>query len=148
MTGRIFLACALATCVSVVGCSSSSDDRPETVPAEGVVTYKGQPLADATVTLTPVGGKYAASGKTDAEGHFTLRAFADKEGVVPGEYRVAIQKREEGVDVGADAGPEAYKSKSQVAKSLIPEKYANPNTSGLSVTIPDGGKTDIRFDLN
>ena len=61
-----------ALMVMVVGCDSA---HPPLTIVTGTVTYDGEPLDDATVALIPSGGDGTikpASGKTDAQGNFTL----------------------------------------------------------------------------
>src|SRR5687768_7124826 len=56
------------------GCQKS-DNRPRRVPVSGIVLYKGQPVADATVLFGPVGSTPAATGTTDASGRYQLTTF-------------------------------------------------------------------------
>lgn len=107
------------------GCSRGKDpDLPETVAATGVVMYQGKPVSDATIMFYPVQGRKPASGKSDAAGKFTLTTFSKNDGVIPGEHKVTVN---------------AYESTPQGVsmKSSIPEKYANPNSSPLKMTVSE-----------
>ena len=73
------------------GCGKE-DSRPGRVPVTGTVLRTGQPVADASVILEPVGNTPAATGMTDAAGRFELTNFDPNDGAVPGEYKVAISK--------------------------------------------------------
>jgi hypothetical protein len=74
--------------VAVVGCNGAG-----AVPVEGRVSLNGQPLANASVMLSPTtaSGPGPFVGTTDAEGKFVLGP-AGKEGggAAPGEYTVLI----------------------------------------------------------
>ena len=137
-----------------IGCSGRSDDqwtedRPATVPAKGVLTYKGQGVEGATVILAPESTgpeAYGASAATGSGGEFSLATFPPDEGAVPGRYRVGVTKFE----APQTAEPAAsHEEAATVAppKALLPEKYADPAKSGLTIEIPEGGKTDIKIEL-
>ncbi|GIW98513.1 MAG: hypothetical protein KatS3mg111_1846 [Pirellulaceae bacterium] len=76
----------------VVGCGESI---PETAKVTGKVTLDGKPVEGAVVTFQPDGEGKPATGKTDANGQYTLMtAFQTKtvEGVVPGTYKISVSK--------------------------------------------------------
>ncbi|MBA63776.1 MAG: hypothetical protein CMJ76_15585 [Planctomycetaceae bacterium] len=84
--------------ITIAGCGASN---PLTTPITGTVTYDGEPLEGATVTLTPEAGSSgsrSASGTTDASGNFTLTTvFTDGQnspGAVGGSYTVRVSKHE------------------------------------------------------
>jgi hypothetical protein len=119
----------------------------------GVVTYKTQPVADATVTFVPVGQTPAAVAKTDAEGQFTLKTFDEGDGAVPGQYNVTITKTEApaaastgSIDDGTYQPPKPGETAPE-PKSLLPKKYADPKTSGFPTTVPESGAEDLKFEL-
>ena len=62
------------------------------------------------------------------------------EGMVPGEYLVAIESYEK--DLTMEELNEGKKP-----KSVIPEKYNNTATSGLTANVPETGPVTIDFDL-
>ena len=84
---------AAVICVAAGGCGK----RVKSVPVSGLVTIGGKPLADVAVNFSPqTGGQvdaYAAYGKTDKEGRFTLR-LADNEqaGATAGLNRVTLHE--------------------------------------------------------
>jgi len=140
------------------GCGKSV--RSGAAKASGRVTYKGQPLADATVTLVPQSGKGAgAAGLTDESGRFRLTTSGG-EGAFPGAYKVTVTKTEE---AAASAAPKtadiealqkadlqglkgAPKSASP-PKSLVPSKYTTAAKTPLSCEVTQGGKNEFDFDL-
>ena len=130
--------------VVVAGCGGRAVDpnRPKVAPAEGVVTYKGSAVEGATVTFIPDGGTPAAYGTTDSSGQFAASAFPPDEGAAPGRYKVTISKTETSQAAGG-----GHDAETTFTKNLLPAKYASPETSGLTAEIPEGGKTDIKFEL-
>ena len=86
-------ACALlAACV--VGCGSRSSG-PAMKPITATVTYKGAPVADATVTFISEGSEpVSAFGKTDAQGVVKPTTPQLGEGVVLGTHKVLVAKEE------------------------------------------------------
>ncbi len=76
----------------LIGCSKDKK-LPATIPVTGVVTYKGEPLADANVMFVPVDPKgRSANGKTDANGKFVLKTYVgashELTGALEGDYKI------------------------------------------------------------
>ena len=65
------------------GCGPS---RPALLPAEGLVTLDGKPLADAAVAFQPKAGGRPASARTDASGRFKVGTYTPRDGALPGEH--------------------------------------------------------------
>jgi hypothetical protein len=100
---------------------------PNAATLSGRVTYKGKPLSSGFVTLVGQDGrKFSASIKVD--GSYRFRGVT----LPPGEYRVVI---DDSVTLG----------KGQPRGAVIPERYRNPETSGLTARINRGENI---FDLN
>src|SRR3954454_24917599 len=80
----------------VIGCSGGGgENHPPTKPVKVTVTYKGQPVADATVTFINQEGDAApAYGKTDAQGVAKMKTYVEGDGAVPGPHKVTITKTE------------------------------------------------------
>src|SRR4051812_43210164 len=138
-----------AACLSLsflTGCNPGGSNLPRTVPALGVVTLDGKPVDGAQVVLVPAGeGTTGASAVTNASGHFSLRAYEEKDGAIPGEYKVQVSKtiqvKVEGAKGSVDGGdPVRF-------EYGVPAKYTGFKTSGLSVSIPDTGNKDIKLAL-
>lgn len=149
---RFVLPAGLCVLLGLAGCSRDSGDRwsanrPQVAPAEGVVKYNGQPLAEATVVLAPAGQGHAASGVTDSQGRFSLAAFHPKPGAVPGNYRVTIVKQEPDAAAGSPGIDEYGNALPPPMRSVIPVKYCDPSQSELVVEVPSVGTTDLEFDL-
>ncbi len=118
--------------VLVLGCGESSQPL---VPVTGKVTYRGQPLQNGTIVFTPDPRRgplgNMAMGEIKADGTYSLRtekAF----GTAPGYYRVTVA-----VLLGGSVQP-----------SLLPEKYCDPDLSGLTCEIKGGFAQAIDFNLN
>ncbi|MDB5309616.1 MAG: hypothetical protein JWO38_3818 [Gemmataceae bacterium] len=129
----------------LAGCGSGPAPGP--VPVSGTVTLNDRPLANATVTFIPVPGTpgFGGTGKTNADGKYTLADSRENTpGVLPGKYRVVVGKRlmPDGSEVPADDTTPPIMSP---AKESLPA-YGNPTAPALSAAVPDGGGT-IDFSL-
>jgi len=89
---------------------------------------------------------------------FAEKTYETKKGAVPGSYKATVSKTvtvEKATKMSqsmmdeakAAMGGDASKINASWVNDLL-NKYANPGTSGLSVSIPDAGKTDITFELS
>lgn len=140
----VVLPCTLLLLSGCGGEDPWKKNRPKTAPAKGAITLNGKPLDDAQVVLVPTSGSTGCSGKSDAKGAFELAAFPPDPGVVPGSYKVMIVKSE----IPTTPDPNSPESnKAMYAKLLVPKKYTDPETSGLTVDIPEAGKLDIKLEL-
>jgi hypothetical protein len=131
------------------------------------VTYKGSPLAGATVTFIPEKGPLAM-GVTDLQGKFTLNTGA-LPGVVVGPAKATVSMLAAGSGSSAtdfsktpatDAAREEYFKKAAEKmtaqqsgtdtsgpKSLVPEKYGSASSSGLSYEVKANGDNHYKIDL-
>ncbi len=134
---RVWLLCAIGL---LVGCSKAG---PSTVPAGGIVNFKGKPIGKINVLLMPKASNgMAAEGTTDEAGKFTLMTYKPGDGAMVGEYTVSFKYVPDEIPVM----PGMEGSKKVV--SPIPEKYADPNKSGYTATIQtDKTKNNFTFDL-
>jgi hypothetical protein len=125
--------------VAFVGCGGD-DFNPEYRQVSGTVTLDGVPLNKGTVSLMPDAGTNTAAGEIDSSGKFQLSTHKLGDGVPPGKYRAGITAWE--------VVPEMQDDGTMVeGKSLIPEKYMNPQTSGLTAEITDEASQEIVFRL-
>jgi hypothetical protein len=116
------------TVVSIlsVGCGQKSSLGT----VRGTVTLDGKPLPSGNIVTLPDAGRGARGVIHD--GQFELGTEATSDGVVIGTHRVAISANEP----GSGSGPEAT-----AGKSLVPIRYSNPSTSGLTVEVKAGNNT-------
>jgi len=163
MLSRVFpgiLAAGMAA--ALVGCSDGAA-LPTLVPAGGIVKYKGSPVAGATVMFIPEDGPLAG-GTTDLSGKFTLKT-GTLEGVAVGNCKVTVTSVEP--DTSGASGSSApskadmqekmmqatksfieKKPGSGGPKSLIPERYAKADSSGLSYIVEKGAPNQFAIELN
>ncbi len=151
----------LCSCLVVLAGCSSGNKGPKLAATDGTITYQGNPVPQATVMFVPENGPLATA-TTDDKGKFTLSS-GGQPGVTVGKVKVSITAFPPGQNpAGADAVAQrpqtpaemdAYMKKAEEMqkaiasgqspqslqpKSLIPEIYGKPETSGLSYTIkPD-----------
>lgn len=114
------------------GCGSG---RPSVVKVSGQVFIDGEPLAAGVpgfIQVVPEGTRPATGSIDPATGRFTLTTFEENDGCVPGTHKVAIILR-------AMVGNESV--------SLIDEKYSDPSTSGLTITV-DKPTDALRVDVS
>jgi hypothetical protein len=114
-----------ALMILLVGCARTEP----TIAVKGKVLVDGQPLTFGTIVFTPDAAKGNTSmheprGKLDATGVYEAKQSKDQPGMASGWYKVSIsaQKMKDAKD------PYSY-------ASVIPNRYASPETSGLSVEV-------------
>ena len=149
----VSLALGLLVILPASGCSSRAA-RPRTYPVSGTVTWKGQPVEAARVVFVPAAaGIEAASGVTDAAGKFQLTTFVAGDGAQPGEYRVKVSKYD--TKKASTADKKEYMSFEEEqkmvfsgdelptppAKNLLPKKFDNDATSGITHTVTKSSST-------
>lgn len=145
MIRKISLAAAVAL---LCGLGAGCDSGPgiEVVPVSGVVQLDGTPIDGVSVTLLPDGngGGKGGYGTSDSNGKFTLQAGPDLNGVPPGSYRVLFTKLAlpDGSPIPADA-----MAADVGAVNMLPERYNNPEFSGVTLTVPPASEADTTFNL-
>lgn len=139
---RLGLAAAVA--VLGAGCGRS---LPRTSEVRGRVTLDGGPLEGAAILFQPMDGGVPARGSSTADGAFVLSTFQEGDGAVPGRYRVAVSKVEV---TGVAATPDGLSGPGTPGgvkeRSLIPKRYADPATSGLTAEV-GGGPTEVTLGI-
>ena len=139
--------CVALVSMSLAGCGTGGADG--LVAVTGTVTYEGSPLEDGTVGFAPVDPTVGqpANGKI-TNGKFTMLTSASSPGVVPGDYKVRIVSLDldsvQGLPPGVAPNPNTPPPE---PASLIPKKYGDPNTSGLTVTV-SSGMSELNFELD
>jgi len=139
----------ITACTFIAGCGGSYEPKAEifqTVTAAGVLTWKGKPLSGFVVSVHPADGKRTASGTTDAEGKFQLGTNTAGDGAVPGSHKISVvwqPPEDDGMGNVIDDPSKLPKPPVQ-----LPPKYASPDTSGISLEIPESGSSELKLDLN
>lgn len=139
---RWLLVLCVVGLVACAGCGRS--DRPSLGRVTGTVQYNGQPVAAGTI-IFEVANARSANG-TIADGKIVeVTTYDPGDGVPVGEARIAVFATAAGGGA-APASPAATPDAKAVidrnymgsAKSLIPDRYNDPATSGLTWTIKAG----------
>lgn len=122
----------LGSCV--VGCGGS--DAPPLYEAGGVVTYKGEPVKNATVSFTAAEGTKAplAEALTDEKGQYRLKTRGES-GAAAGSYVVTVTKVE-----GADEAAAAAAAASVDPKTMTPEQAMAKMAADMKKMTPDTNK--------
>jgi hypothetical protein len=135
--------------ILVAGCGSKSE--LDLIPLRGEVTYNGQPLTEGTVLYVPETSSSGrqASGAIQSDGSFALTTTQRDDGVMKGEYQIVVhayaarprepETREEVEAMAASGELER--------KHIIPKKYTEPTTSGLTDTVDDSHSGFKQIDL-
>jgi hypothetical protein len=102
---------------------------PTVYPAHGKLVFKnGDPVRHTFMTLTPKepGKGFACEAKTGPDGTFQLRSFSNTgpDGAVPGEYSCSLEQL-----------PPIRGKDGAITPSVIPRKYKDTKTSGITVVI-------------
>jgi hypothetical protein len=141
------IAGVLLTSVLTAGCGSSG---PTTIPIRGEVIYKGAPLKDVPQGLVHYIPKSSdgrqASGRLQPDGSFVLTTFQDGDGVVPGEYDIVVSAYSARAELSR-AQVEAARGVVPKPGLIVPEKYTEPTTSGLSDTVDSNHSGFKRIEL-
>jgi hypothetical protein len=124
----------------IAGC----DERtPALAPVSGKVSYLNQPLPRGTIVFVPDADRGnngpMAQGTIQSGGIYTIQT-GGKPGAIPGWYRVTVIAVE-------DAGIGYYRSGGSTPRSLVPEKYRDPQLSDLSCEVKAGQENAINFNL-
>lgn len=120
----------LAVAVALLATTGCGDGRPRRVPVAGKVLIDGKPLTQGAIRVLP-GNARQASSPIGPDGSFKLTTFTPGDGCVPGTHRVEIIASE-------------IKGSNRVW--LVPVKYGDARTSGLSLTV-SGPTADAFIDL-
>lgn len=140
---RVVAACICLCCV-VTGCSSrNSRDRwarlrHKTYPVRVLVTWNGEPTKDAVVVFESTAHPVMAVGRTDGIGECPLKTYEPGDGAVAGEHRVRVEK----FVVSGTTGDGRI-----LDVSIMPSRYAEAATSGLTAYVSEIKKNKIRIDV-
>jgi len=153
----VMLVACLVTVVALTSCSRRiRGNHPATAAASARVSYQGNPVEGATVTLHPTAAKgVGAAGITDASGTAQLITFEPGDGAIPGTYSVSVtQFVGQGTPQVTNMQEYAEMMKkmkpgqqSPQARNLLPAKYADPANSGLTANIQESQRNELAFDL-
>ncbi|MEW4455429.1 hypothetical protein AB1L30_22355 [Bremerella sp. JC817] len=117
----------------------------------GTVTYQGKPLKNGTIIIEVSGNRPAYGQIVDGQ-IVNVSTFEQNDGVPVGEATIAINSiSEPSADSKAGAGGSSDRPSESggivTGKNILPLRYANPATSGLTATI-SAGDNELSFDLS
>lgn len=123
------------------GCFGSS--APKTIPVQGKVSYKGQPVSQGTVTFHRVEAandvlSRPAVGELKSDGTYALSTFTAGDGVMPGKYQVVV------VSITSAPSPEEPNVREVWG---IPRKYGDPAQSGLTAEVAADARGPLNLDF-
>lgn len=144
--------------VGLVGCGGGAGAPPAAVyPVTGKITFKGEPVSGADITFVNNDAGRSAFGRTDGNGEFQLTTFSANDGAVEGKAVVTVSKLvvqppttpEADIESEDYQPPELGQAATPAAPptSGIPEKYADPMTSGLVAVVSKDGPNTHNFEL-
>jgi hypothetical protein len=123
----------------VAGCDSGGDSL---IAVRGRVAYHGTALTAGTIVFTPDTQRGAAGpiarGDIQADGSYQVWTD-EKPGAAAGFYRVTVLAVE-----SSGFGPT---DTTRVPRSLLPDKYRDPELSGLACEVKASQENHIDFDL-
>lgn len=126
----------LALIVMAIGCGQGEVAPSVAVhPAQGKITFKGQPTHGATVTLhpkTPTADIPVPRATVDKTGAFKISTFAPGDGAPEGEYALTVFWYKP-IGTGLDVTP---------GPNVIPVKYTKPESTNIVIKIA-AGQNDI-----
>lgn len=122
--------------------SGCSKPRRELAPLTGKVTFEGKPLQFGSVTMEHSSGQ-PATAAIQSDGTFAMATIGEGEGAAVGKWRVRI-----GCNEAQDPAKRPAPGQPAIpGKSLIPERYASFDLSGLVVDVRPGRNEPIVLSL-
>lgn len=139
------------------GCSKGEKlNRLPVFKVRGVVTLKGNPVANADITFSNAEANRSAFGKTNEKGEYQLTTYSSLDGAVAGKHAISI------IHVPPVANTPALPATEEAAyqppgigestlppapKSNVPAKYAESATSGLIAVVNEDDENVVDFAL-
>ncbi len=134
----------------MTGCNSGG--LPDMVPVRGEVIYNGEPLKEGNVVYLPAKADQGrqATGGIQPDGTFVMTTLRDSDGVMQGAYDLVVYayKPHPGEPKSREEHEALFASGEIVRGFIIPEKYTNPATSGLSDIVDDDHTGFKRIELS
>ena len=122
-----FRCCCVASIIVCAFACAGCGSKSPIARVRGKVELDGRPLATGAVVTLPKRGRGAQGAVRDGE--FELGTFGKNDGALVGTHQVAVIA----YDKSQARGPEA-----KMGKLLVPARYTNPETSGLSIDVKSG----------
>lgn len=139
------------TLILTSGCGRDPN-IPDLARATGVVTFNGEPLANATVqfaSTTSEKGYQPGIGSTNDAGEFRIRTY-NRDGAVVGQHKVVVIRPDETsffIDPQTNKPVPKMDPRWKLPKSLIPVKYTHLEKSGLTADVKSRARNEFVFEL-
>src|SRR5262249_17616861 len=150
---RVLLWVSCLTCALLSGCGG-----PKLAKVTGRVTCGGKPVTGGKIMFYPESGRMAL-GEIGSDGRVALTPLPPPARALLRSHRVAIESTR--VGPGTYEAPQNFEEELERSRKggaggkvlvagkvdwLVPEKYARPESSGLTATV-GSGPNEIDFDL-
>lgn len=123
----------LVTCLFFTACAEDNN-RKETFPVTGTITVDGKPVEKLAVKCHPEAGM-------DTENPTVSSAFTDKDG----KFSISTYEKGDGIPAGTYTLTVTWGTFNAITMSYggdkLKGKYADPETSGILVTVEPGVQT-------
>jgi hypothetical protein len=136
LASRFLRVLCLAIWLTFAGCDSPN--KPALGIVRGIVVLNGKRLTRGTVISYPESGRNAV-GHIQSDGTFELETNEYGKGAVVGQHRHTVIAYEDNAASATNAEADLI--------LMVPARYAQPNTSGLSVTVTTGGDERVELKL-
>ncbi len=165
---RAFVLLHVVLCFSF-GCGGGESGQVPVARTSGVVTYLDKPVEDAEVFFVPEGVSRTASGRTNANGEFSMTTYNTNDGAIVAANTILVVKSPPASaadpsmskigndeEAGKKAMAEYQKTMMKTEKSnakkdaspaLIPRKYSDPKSSPLKFPVVAGEKNHFKIEL-
>jgi hypothetical protein len=124
----------VALMAAIAGCDGQGAGLAS---VKGTVTYQGRPLEEGRIVFQPPQGR-PSSGAIKAGQIVEVTTFKLGDGAPAGPVKVAIQATK----------PDPKDPTGMATISLLPTKYADPASSGLTATLERGKPNELTFSLS
>lgn len=118
-------------------------------PVKGRVTLGNQPVAGATITFESKAAGVAQTATTDDSGNYEFESY-NAAGLPAGSYKVTVSSgrfMQPGEEVPRIDPTKKPMAPAKPKSTTIPDKYAKPETSGLSAEVKAGANDPFNFEL-
>ncbi|HCS50399.1 hypothetical protein [Rubinisphaera sp.] len=126
--------------IGILGCGGGGGAKPSgLVPVSGSITLDGSPINSGTVSFIPEDEGPMISGLIQA-GRYELKYSSSASGAHPGNYKVVVFS-------SASDDTMDEQGKPVEGESVVPEKFTNPQSTDLTITVPVEGGTNLDLNL-
>ena len=127
----------------LLGCGAD-DGIGQRYSVSGKVTYKGELVKAGNVNFSPDDAGVSGRGATGVikEGYYSMTTLTPGDGVLPGKYKVGINANYTDMSKAVNKPGGIYSGNLYAGPRIkvIPEKYTNPATSGLTFEVKTTSK--------